>query len=154
MSAFFPRSRSSLSATISLACKTRTSGLRVFFLPRFRFHTPTETSSAPFLSTSRSSCTARYFPPVTWTCIRTFVRVHYKRVHRRGASRRNIDVPLKLNRIDDENDDVPRPAPPFLPSLALFVAVAIPMPPRCTIPMCTEMRVRASLSSLLPRFPS
>lgn len=37
------------------------------------------------------------------------MRVHYKHVHRRGAARRNIDVLLKLNRIDD----VPRS---FLPA--------------------------------------
>lgn len=47
-------------------------------------------------------------------CVRTFLRVHYERIlRRRGVSWRNIDVTLKLNRIDDKNG-VPHSAPHFL----------------------------------------
>lgn len=94
------------------------SGLHVFFL----FPGPISRRRKPLLrpfSLPPFFLPRAIFPPVTWTCVRTFVRVHYKHVHRRGVSRRNIDVLLKLNRIDDKNDDVPRSAPPF--PLARFV---------------------------------
>lgn len=88
--------------------------LYIFFLLRSDF-APTETSSASF-PYPHSSCRALFPPLVIWTCVRTFVRVHYKHVHRRGVSRLNIDMLLKLNRIDGKNDDVPHSAPPFLPA--------------------------------------
>lgn len=65
-------------------------------------------------------------------------------------SRRNIDVLLKLNRIDDKNGDIRCAS---ISSHTLCSPVSLLMPPRCTIiPTCTEMRVRANLSNLLPRF--
>jgi len=142
------RFQSSLSATTSLTY-ARTFGLIcVFFLLRSNFM-PTETSLRQRFPTLILP-TSRYFPPVIWTCVRTFVRVHYKHVHRKGMSRRNIDVLLKLNRIDDKNDDVRCAS---ISSHTLCSPVSLLMPPRCTIiPTCTEMRVRANLSSLLPRF--
>lgn len=109
-----PRFQSFLSAIASLICKKN-----------FRFHifssfsVPTSRRQKPLrhrFPYPHSSCRALFPSLVTWTCVRTFVRVHYKHVHRRGVSRLNIDMLLKLNRIDGKNDDIPHSAPPFLPA--------------------------------------
>lgn len=110
------------------------------------------------------------FPSVMRTCVRTFVR--YERVRRRkGVSGKNIDVLLKLNRIDDngdEDDDVRLSAPPSPPSPSLLLLLHPPRFPllpsrarfvrrrsRCrAFPTCAGMRVRASFYRiLLPRPP-
>jgi len=144
------RFQSSLSATTSLTY-ARTFWAYMCFLPSpFQLHADRNLSSATF-SYSYSSYRA-LFPPCHLN-VRSHIRacaLYYKHVHRKGMSRRNIDVLLKLNRIDDKNDDVRCAS---ISSHTLCSPVSLLMPPRCTIiPTCTEMRVRANLSSLLPRF--
>lgn len=92
----------------------------VFFLLPFRLHADRNLSSATF-PYSYSSCRA-LFPPCHLN-VRSHIRVHHKhRVHRRGMSRRNIDVLIeaKSNRRQERRCSVRL----HFFSYALFVAVA------------------------------
>lgn len=92
----------------------------IFFLPPFRLHAA-EIFSAPFPYLLLPFCRA-LLRPITWTCIRTFVRVHYERIRRRGVSVKEYrrDIETKSNQRRERRRSSTRRLN-FFP-LALFVA--------------------------------